>query len=470
MPDRLLKPQSTMPAIPRDRRSERLSFFGTYDIRGRFPREIGPEEVEHLAAAFACVGTGPLLVGRDVRYESKKLEKLLVAALSRHGRRVVALGVQATPAIGFAAAHFRRTSLALTPSHNAVGYVGIKAFSPNGGLFAREWAKVRRLYLHSIQRGNPTRRRMVQVRRGLSRSPKIHEWTEAYLEHLTRGRGSAHSIVVDSRGGATAHVAPVALQRMGAKVTSLHPGFSATFNGQSPEPTPVNVAGLGRAVRFTKADFGVTFDGDGDRVAFVDRRGRWVEPEVVALFLQQELATPDKVLVASADASSRCETKARILRSRVGSRYVLSAMRKSRAIVGFEISGHYYLPKWDPNSDGILTACVVSDLLSRSSRRLDELIDEFGPIFRRSSAIAFSSHAEAVRNYDALCRSMAAHGTVPGVDGISLRTASGTVHGRPSNTEPTIRFTLEASNKTGLKKLERFARELIPVSPRSARK
>ncbi|MFZ0890934.1 MAG: hypothetical protein WB778_01930 [Thermoplasmata archaeon] len=445
----------------RNPRSQRNSFFGTYDIRGRFPSELGPTEVEHLAAAFAQIGKGPVLVGRDVRTESKKLESLLVSGLASRGRRVMRLGIQATPAIGFAAAHFRRAALALTPSHNAVGYVGIKAFGPEGKLFAREWALVRRLYLRSIEGGNQARRRSEHPRGPQSRVVKKNNWTEAYLDHLTRGRRSSHSIVIDSRGGSTARIAPLALRRIGARITSLHPRFSATFFGLSPEPTPANVGKLSKLVRNKGADFGVTFDGDGDRVAFVDRRGRSVEPEVIAIFLQGQLVKSDKPLVASVDASSRCEGKVRIVRSRVGSRYVLSAMRKSRAIVGFESSGHYYLPEWDPNSDGILIACVVADLLSRTGRKLDELVDEFGPIFRKTRGIAFRSQEEAMRCYDALRRRMAQRGVKPGIDGISLRTASGAVHWRVSNTQPTIRFTLEATSKGGLKKLEQFSKELL---------
>jgi phosphomannomutase / phosphoglucomutase len=438
---------------PSPLRADQISFLGTYDIRGLFPQDIGPLQIDHLAAAFARVGSGPLLIGRDVRQESAKLEMLLVRALRNRGRPVISLGVQPTPAIGFAAAHFRRTALALTPSHNAIGYVGIKGFGPAGKLFAKEWKKIGALYRQSWRERGKARPASKRGRVLRHRPFTTSGWTESYLAHLTLGFRSTHLIVIDSRGGATAHLAPRALQRMGAEVKSLHPRFSPRFYGLSPEPTPADVVELGASVRRRKADFGVTFDGDGDRVAFVDRRGRWVEPEVVAIFLHRNLASEGQPLVASVDASFRCEGVLPTVRSRVGSRFVLSMIRRSRAVVGLEGSGHYYLPRLDPNSDGILVACVLAGLLERSGQRLDRLADQFGPIFRENRIVPFSSRPEAVLAYNAIRRELPKRSTEVGLDGITLRSSSGRLLFRLSNTQPVIRATLEASERPGLKRL-----------------
>jgi phosphomannomutase len=440
-------------------------FFGDYDIRGRFPEDVGPVEINHLATAFAQAGSGPLLIGRDVRRESARVELLLRSALRDRGRPVTSLGVQPTGAIAFAASYFRCTALALTPSHNAVGYMGIKAFGPGGKLYTHEWKGIRELYLRSVsQKSRPLTKIVRGARHSAPSTPGRH-WTAAYLDHLTRRRFTSLSLVIDSRGGTTTYWAPRALKRMGARIESLHSRYSPTFYGLSPEPTPADVHSLGAKVRACGTDFGATFDGDGDRVAFVDGSARWVEPEVVATFLHRQLSPPTKPLVASVDASLRCEQVVPTIRSPVGSRYVLDRMKHSGAVIGFEGSGHFYLPKLDPNSDGVLVACVLAALLERTGRSLDELVEEFGPIFRESRALSFRSRSEALLAYDALCRQNAGEMLEPGVDGVLLRAECGTILLRVSNTQPVIRVTLEAGDRSGLRRLRRSLGGLFRGTP-----
>lgn len=442
-----------MPPNARDRRSDRMAFIGAYDIRGRFPSDIGPYEIDHLAAAFARLGTGPMLVGRDVRKESAKVEQLLVRGLRVRGRSVIALGVQPTPAVGFAAARFGCTALALTPSHNRLGYVGIKGFCSSGKQFSREWEKVRRLYRQSVQSTRPAlpgrKRPSPHPRRALLE----HGWIESYLEHVTQNLSSSLSIVTDARGGAAAQVAPRALRKMGARVVALHSRFSPDFYGLSPEPTRGNVRGLARTVRAERADFGVTFDADGDRAAFVDERGRWTEPEVIATLFYRYLSPSSQPLVATVDASYRCEEIVPTVRSRVGARFVEATMGRSGAVVGFEGSGHYYLRRWGPNSDGVLVSCVLANLLERTGKSLSVVADEFGPIYRENRSIDFDSRVEAARAYQSIRRRFSGSGASRTVDGLAVQLPSGRMLVRLSNTQPTVRVTLESAERRRVREL-----------------
>ena len=344
--------------------------------------------------------------------------------------------------VGFASALLTGTGLAFTPSHNALGYAGIKAFGPTGRSMGSEWSRIRRAFARP--RGL-SRSAGPRAGRGKERGPPPitpRAVLRAYLAHVTRGLETDRSIVLDGRGGATTRLAPRALSAAGARVRELHPRFSADFHRLSPEPLRENVGDLGRAVRAAGADLGVAFDGDGDRVVFVDERGEWVEPEVIGMFLHRALSTGNRPLVASVDASQRCETTTPTVRSRVGGRYITAAMRRHRTTVGFEASSHFYLSRWGPNSDGILTACVVSHLLDRERTSLRRLGREFGPIVRERQLVHFRTRAEALGRY----REMAerhAHRLEKGIDGFVLRVAEGSVLIRPSNTQPTIRIVLE---------------------------
>ncbi len=417
--------------------------FGAYDIRGRYPRDFTPEVSRRLADVFLSNYPGPFVVARDTRAASRTLETTIVQRLRAERRTVFELGVQPTPVVGFSSRYLRAIGLAFTPSHNALGFAGIKAFGANGESFGRQWRRLRRDF---ADLGAFSRPHSVRTEAGvpsLPGAPSSKDAVSAYVAHITRDLWFRGKIVVDGRGGATTRLAPQALSRIGATVRELHPTFSARFHGRSPEPVVSNVADLGRKVRSERADFGVAFDGDGDRVVFVDGDGDWVEPEVVATFLHRHLSPARRPLVGSADVSQRCERHARTVRSRVGSRYISAAMRRHRSLVGFEASSHFYLPSWGPNSDGILVACVVSDLLRRSGTTLGVLSRSFGRIVRRRSTIDFPTRTLASEHLRSLIRRLDPPPR-PDVDGFVWKSESGTVLFRASNTQPSLRISFEA--------------------------
>ena len=434
--------------------------FGAYDIRGRYPRDFAPEVSRRLADAFLGNFPGPFVAARDTRGASRTLERTIVRRFRAKRRTVFELGVQPTPVVGFSSRYLRAVGLAFTPSHNALGFAGIKAFAANGESFGRQWSRLRRDFAGVGAVSRPHAVRADAGVPGPTGAPPPNDAVSAYVAHITRGLRFRGKIVVDGRGGATTRLAPQALSRIGATVRELHPTFSARFHGRSPEPAVDNVADLGRNVRSERADFGVAFDGDGDRVGFVDGDGDWVEPEVIATFLHRHLSPARRPLVGSADVSRRCETHARTVRSRVGSRYISEAMRRHRSLVGFEASSHFYLPRWGPNSDGILAACVVSDLLQRSGTTLADLSRDFGPILRFRSTIDFPTRALASEHLRSLIRCLDPPAQSD-VDGFLWNSGSGTVLFRASNTQPSLRISFEARAGGRLSSLRReWARAL----------
>lgn len=416
--------------------------FGSYDIRGRFPEDFPPAVRARIADAFLRTTRPPFVVARDARRASAELERDVTRRIESRSVPVLRLGIQPTPLVGFASALLAATGLAFTPSHNALGYAGIKAFGTTGRSLGSEWSRIRRAFAHPRDLPRSAGPRLGGGHEGALRPVTATAVRRAYLAHVTRGLETHRSVVIDGRGGATTRLAPRALSEAGAAVRELHPRFSPAFHRLSPEPLRENVGDLGRAVRAAGADLGVAFDGDGDRVAFVDEGGDWVEPEVVGTFLHRTLSAADRPLVASADASQRCETKTPTVRSRVGGRYITAAMRRHRSTVGFEASSHFYLSRWGPNSDGILTACVVGHLLDRERTSLRRLRREFGPIVRERQLVHFRTRTEALGRYRELAETHSDR-LEKGIDGVVFRVAEGSVLMRPSNTQPTIRIVLE---------------------------
>jgi phosphomannomutase len=441
--------------------------FRGYDIRGLYPREIDPSTARRLGRALGRALPGPFLLGRDTRRESESFARELEKGLRSQGARVALLGIVPTPEVAFLAGRSKGFGLAVTPSHNAVGYVGLKGFSPSGRLFDREWNGVRDAFRRISLAPRARAHRTGTVPTGsVGRSGSNGAFENEYLAHVTRGLESDLSVVLDTRGGATARAAPEALRRIGARVVELTRGFSPRFFGLSPEPRPETLTALSARIAAVRADLGFAFDGDGDRCVVLDDRGHRVEPEVVALLLHRAFADPRSPIVASVDASRRLERKVRTVRSRVGGRFVTRAMRRYGAEIAVEPSGHYYLRRYGADSDGILTACLVAHALGRQRTRLSGLSRRFGPLHRGTQTADFPGMAEARRAFHRMVASMGKRART-GLDGVTVEFPEGWCLVRRSNTQPSIRFAYEATDSVSLRRLERAAFRIAEIGKSS---
>jgi phosphomannomutase len=457
---------SRLPVTGRSGRQPRWEeIFQGYDVRGRYPKPIGPSTGRRLGNALAHVLHGPFLVGRDTRKESEQLERALVRGLRASGAGVVRLGIAPTPEIAYHARQGRNQGLAVTPSHNPLGFVGVKGFSTTGRLFDREWQRIGEVYDRSLGRpgGRPVRGRMAPGSHEAT-APDRARYQEDYLDHLTSGLESRLAVTLDTRGGATALLAPAALGRIGARVVSLTDGFSATFYGRNPEPVPETLGALRERIRSDSMDLGFAFDGDGDRCVTLDEQGHLVEPEMIALLLHRTLSNRHHPIVASADSSRILERHARTIRSQVGGRFVTRAMRRTAAEVGVERSGHFYFRRSGADSDGILASCLIAHAVYRHGRPISKLVGALGRIFRSSQTLNYPDAIEARRAYRDLIGELGDRAT-QGLDGVTIEFAHGWCLVRPSNTQPLIRCSFEASDRTELHRIERDVRQWIGKGP-----
>lgn len=423
-------------------------FFQEYDIRGRFPEEANLDTARSIGKRLAGMLGRAVLVARDTRQESLEFERALVGALRASGVFVEVIGIAPTPALEFCARRYRRSGLAVTPSHNPLGYVGLKGFSPEGRLFRDEWVRLAHSWTAPLPADDPTSRGLSMA--GPRRPRPIGtRWIEEYLRFAASGVRTRLHVVVDCRGGATAKLAPRALRYTGARVSAIDAEFSSTFAGRSPEPNPRDLAALGKRVREERADLGATFDGDGDRVAFVDEAGHAVAPEVVALVLRSRWKSSEFPLVATADTSQRLRQFGRVRYCRVGSYHVRSMIRQVRGRLGFEGSGHYYIGSGSGSSDGIRTACILLHSLTARRIRLAEEVARIGPFPRLVRTIAFPTMIEARHVFDDCVRRVGPRGRRE-FGGLRLSGPPGWLYLRPSNTQPLLRVTIEPKEPFGI--------------------
>jgi phosphomannomutase len=438
------RPSSTSPT------SRSASFFHAYDIRGRFPAEISTADAERLGRAIARTFRGSFVVGRDTRKESIPFSRALSRGLLSAGVRVRAIGIVPTPVVAFVASRWGLVGLSATPSHNALGYVGLKGFDPHGRIFGNEWDRIR---AHFEAGFGPLRR----TSRGTPRpaGPTATQVRREYLRWVCRGPRLSGTVVLDPRGGTTALLSVRAFRSIGTKVVSLNARYSSNFFGHSPEPRPEDLGRLGREVRRARAFLGATWDGDGDRVLIVDDEGKWVEPELLAVLLYERTGGNRGPLVATIDASRRLEDLVPVARSRVGTRFVIEAMRAANASVGVEASSHIYLGRDYESSDGVRVAIEVARLLAAEPESVQALRRRFGPIVRATGTLTLSDFNEAKRAYRAV-RAAVPRRAARSLEGFRVRDGRGDVLVRRSNTQPSVRFAIEASGPNELRELVRW--------------
>jgi phosphomannomutase/phosphoglucomutase len=427
------------------RRVARILRAGAYDFRASFPTEAGPQEARLLGCAIGKFVEGPFLVGRDTRRESKQFSLALVQGLIQTAESVFDLGIIPTPIAGFAARRTGSVSLVVSPSHNALGYVGLKGFTSQGLLWGSEWTRLRKaLVTNGFASSFKSGASSLQPRKSMACKGRFR-LKRRYLKYLSRFGPSKVRVVVDSRGGATTGWISTALRSIGGVVRDLHTRQSATFHGLSPEPTLSSLGLLRQSVRKFSADFGVAVDGDGDRAVFVDEHGAPVPPEVIALCLLNSIARSNETLVASADLSHRLSKHAEVHWSKVGGLNVCDQMNASGAEIGAELSGHYYFKSEGFASDGILTSAVIAYVISSRKQPLSRYVHEFGDLNRLTVRIRGTSRRGVLKALSSLPFRHAPD-SHPFCGGWLWRLKDGgSGYVRVSQTEPTIRLVCEGS-------------------------
>ncbi len=359
--------------------------FGTDGVRGVANSEaLSPElafALGRAAATLARERSGRRVVGvigRDTRRSGPMLAAALSAGICSAGGDVVDLGVITTPGVAYVTAHLKADfGVMISASHNPAPDNGIKFFSGDGYKLPDEVED----QLEAMVRAKPdTMPRPTGADLGTIRQSP--EAVEAYVEHLvsTGSPLTGLKVVVDCGHGAAYRLSPEVLRRLGAEVIALNTapdGLNINDGCGSTHPEA-----LQEAVRAYGADAGIAHDGDADRCIAVDERGELVDGDqimaICALDLKEKGQLPKDTLVATVMSNMGLELFLRahglkLVRTKVGDRYVLEEMLKGGYGLGGEQSGHVIFGALATTGDGILTAVQLLSILARAKQPLSAL-------------------------------------------------------------------------------------------------
>jgi len=438
--------------------------FGTDGVRGvANTADLSPElafALGRAAAAMARERTGrrPVAaIGRDTRRSGPMLAAALSAGVCSAGGDVADLGVVTTPCVAYVTTHLGADfGVMISASHNPAPDNGIKFFSADG--FKLPDAVEDELEA-LVRAASDTLPRPTGADLGTIRTSEAA--VEAYVQHLvsTGSPLNGMRVVVDCGHGAAYRLAPEVLRRLGAEVIALNTapdGMNINAGCGSTHPEALQAA-----VRAHGAHAGIAHDGDADRCIAVDERGELVDGDqimaICALDLKVRGQLPSDTLVATVMSNMGLELLlrqhgVRLLRAKVGDRYVLEEMQKGGYALGGEQSGHVIFRALSTTGDGILTAVQLLSVLVRSGQPLSALAGQMQrlPQWLENVRVGRKEGWEA----NPAVQAAIAHAE-------SALAGQGRVLVRASGTEPLIRVMLEGADMVQLRTLAATIAEVI---------
>ncbi|HEY9592963.1 MAG TPA: phosphomannomutase/phosphoglucomutase [Spirochaetia bacterium] len=442
-----------------------MGIFKSYDIRGIWGREWNGATARAIGAHLPALLTARrILVGRDVRLSSEEIFAELTGGINGAGCDVVDIGLCDTPAVYFATAFYSVDgSVMITASHNPPEYNGLKVSRrmavPVGfdtGLDELE---------RQVASGSP-----VPPTARPGRVEKL-DIRRDYVAHLSRFRSdlSRLKVVIDCSNGMVGTFLRDVLEGTGLRYSLLFETPDGSFPNHAPNPlVESNLAALKERVRAERADLGVCFDGDADRVMFVDENGRFISPDLLIAVLGDYYFTlhPERLAGGSRTVtydvrSSRSvvehltELGAEPAICRVGHSHAKKLLRETKGIVGGELAGHYYFRENYFCDSGMIASLAIMETLARAGKPASKVISGI-------SKYCFSGELNfTVTDGPAIVqriRDEYAGGKLTDIDGIRVDFPDWWFNLRVSNTEPLLRLVVEARTP---KDLEDKKKELI---------
>ena len=358
-----------------------MALFREYDLRGIVGSELTEDTAERVGRAYATyvngLGVTTISLGRDGRLSSPSLHKALSKGLLDGGLNVIDIGVCTSPLVYYSLFTLPVGGrIMITGSHNAAEYNGFKICVGKGAIHGEEIQELRRV----MERGA-----FVSGAGRLSEHPIIPDYL-AYLKQSFSSVDAAHvHVVIDCGNCAASLVAKQALESLGCKVTALYGDLDGRFPNHHPDPTVLdNLSDLMQAVKDHKADVGIGYDGDADRIGAVDERGEvlWGD-RLLVLYSRDILAEkPGGTIISEVKASQSlyddiAKRGGRPIMWKTGHSLIKAKMKEESAVLAGEMSGHmFFADRYFGYDDAVYASCRLIEILAKQAQPLSALVSD----------------------------------------------------------------------------------------------
>ncbi len=441
--------------------------FREYDIRGVVDKDLTPDVVRRLGQGFGTLmthsGRRKLIVGRDGRLSSKAFTEALIEGLISTGCDVVDIGLCPTPVYYFSIFHLARDGgMMVTGSHNPPEFNGFKVSVGKSTIFGQEIQNLRDL----IEKG-----KFATGKGNLSRT----EIVQPYQDHL-RGNiriAKRMRVVIDAGNGTAGVVAGPLLRDLGCQVEELYCEVDGKFPNHFPDPTiPGNLTDLIDRVKTTRADVGIGYDGDGDRIGVVDELGNILWGDQLMILFSREILKRKKgsAFVAEVKCSQNLfddieKHGGKALMWKTGHSLIKEKMKEEKAALGGEMSGHiFFADRYFGYDDAVYASCRLIELLSRTEEKLSELLSDVPKTFITPEIRVDCPDEIKFRVVEKVKEVLRKDHPIIDVDGVRVKFADGWGLVRPSNTQPALVLRFEALTEKRREEIKKLVEDKVKLA------
>lgn len=426
--------------------------FKAYDVRGIYPSELDETDAFRIGRGFALselprIGK-PVVVGRDMRTSSGPLAEAVSSGLMAEGHSVIDIGLCTTPMLYFAVNVLDAAGgVMVTASHNPGEYNGFK-FVREGAIPIGSESGLAEIKEQTL---NAPRSSDSALRGSIRRESVLDRYATFFADRFSIEL--AHPLVIDAGNGMAGAILP----RILTSQKMIHHELFFEPDGRFPnhEANPLKEENL-RQLRETMKDIlgsiGIAFDGDGDRVCFLDELGQVVPGDLLTALLAAEILDENgegKILYDL--RSSRIVPEiirahgGEPIKTRVGHAFIKQIMREEQAIFGGELSYHFYFSEFFNCESGILAMLQTCKLIAKSGKPLSQLVK---PLRKYAHSGEINFRVGNVANALKCVQEHFSDGELSKLDGVSIDYENWWFNLRASNTEPLVRLNLEADTRS----------------------
>ena len=436
--------------------------FRGYDIRGVYPNDLNKDVAYIIGRSFGTyvskMGKKTCIVGRDNRYSSLELASFLIEGILSTGVDVIDLGLVTTPMYYYACILKNNpTGIMVTASHNPKDDNGFKfAFDERGNARGEMIEEFRDFTFKG---------EFINGEGKLSNYDVRDEYIKLMLDNISLGKRPL-KVILDLGNGTTTCIAKDIYYRLPIDIETLFGESDSSFPNHHPDPcVEENLSALKKEVLDKKADIGIAFDGDGDRVGIIDEKGNYIPTDKYMIIINK---VKNKTFLYDVKCSKALDDEivklgGKSICYRTGNSYTKAKVRDDDLPFGGELSGHvYFRDKWPGFDSGIYAGLRLVEILSHTDKPLSSLLDGISH-YESTPELKFASPddkkfivVDKIINY---CRDKGYDALT--IDGVRVTFNDGWALVRASNTGPNITARFEATSKERLDEIQKEFTDLI---------
>ena len=442
------------------------SIFREYDIRGEYPNQINEDIVKKIGFAIShkCIDLGidEICVGRDGRISGKTLLDALIEGIVESGINVLNIDLATSPLLYYAAKKNKHKSgVMITGSHNPKNHNGIKLVINDNPVSGKE-------ILGLISKGKPTS--------SVLGDAEVLNVKDSYIKEVVDSSeiNSNLKIVIDCGNGAAGFIAPELYKKLGCEVIELFSEVDGNFPNHHPDPGKVeNLKDLINEVQKQKADLGLAFDGDGDRVGLVTDKGEIVFPDKIMMMLSKDILTKKKGSVIFDVKCSNSlikiieECGGTPIMSPTGHFHIKNGIKKHNPLLAGEMSGHiFFNDKWYGFDDGHYSGVRIIEMITKENESISSMNEKLPKLYSTPELNINVTDDDKFKIIEKFAKNCQLDGEKIIIDGLRINFNNGWGLLRASNTTPKLVLRFEGdSNESLIHIKESFLSELSRICP-----